>query len=90
MRKSQTLILDAASKMAVSQETMTRAFKEIVAIIVLSLSISAIVDAGPFEDAGVAYDRGDYAAAMRLYRQMADQAATPSSVSGRCMTPVVA
>lgn len=52
---------------------MTRTFKKIFAIIILSLSFSATVDAGPFEDAGVAYDRGDYATAIRLYRQMAEQ-----------------
>ncbi|QWG12219.1 sel1 repeat family protein [Bradyrhizobium sediminis] len=52
---------------------MTRAFRKIFAIIILSWSFSAIADAGPFEDAGAAYDGGDYATALRLYRQMADQ-----------------
>jgi len=52
---------------------MTHAFKKIFAIIILSLSLSVIVDAGPFEDARVAYDGGDYATALRLYRGMAEQ-----------------
>lgn len=52
---------------------MTRAIKQALAVIFISLSVSAIVAAGPFEDAGLAYQRGDYATAMRLYRQMADQ-----------------
>jgi len=32
----------------------------------------ATVFAGPFEDAATAYDRGDYATAMRLFRPMAE------------------
>ena len=52
---------------------MTGAFKAIVAAIILVLSLSVPVVAGPFEDAGAAYERFDYATAQRLYRAMADQ-----------------
>jgi uncharacterized protein len=41
--------------------------------IVWSLGFSAIVHAGPFEDAVAASERGDYATALRLYKAMADQ-----------------
>ena len=54
-------------------KAIARASKQILTITILSLSFSAIVAAGPFENAGAAYGRGDYAAAMRLYRQLADQ-----------------
>jgi TPR repeat protein len=37
------------------------------------VSLAAPVAAGPFEDAGAAYDKGDYATALRLWRPMAEQ-----------------
>ena len=43
------------------------------AAIVLLLSLAAPVAAGPLEDATAAYDRGDYATALRLLRPLADQ-----------------
>lgn len=52
---------------------MTRTFKVIFVIKILMLSFAAPMAAGPFEDAGAAYDRADYATALRLYRAMADQ-----------------
>jgi uncharacterized protein len=52
---------------------MTLAFRAIFAAIVLGLSFAVPVVAGPFEDAGAAYDRADYATALRLYRGMAEQ-----------------
>jgi TPR repeat protein len=39
----------------------------------LSLAGASLAKAGPFEDAGRAYDRGDYATAARLYRDWAEQ-----------------
>lgn len=41
--------------------------------LVLSLSLAAAVDAGPFEDGVAAYKRGDYAAALRFWRPLAEQ-----------------
>ena len=48
-------------------------FKAIGAGIVLFISFAASVAAGPLEDAKAAYDRADYATALRLYRAIADQ-----------------
>jgi hypothetical protein len=36
-------------------------------------AIAGAAVAGPFEDGGAAYARGDYATAMRLWRPLADQ-----------------
>jgi TPR repeat protein len=41
--------------------------------LVLSLSLAAPVAAGPFEDGVAAYDRGDYATALQLFRPLAEQ-----------------
>lgn len=41
--------------------------------LLLVLGLSAPVLAGPFEDGVAAYDKGDYATAMRLWRLLADQ-----------------
>ncbi len=41
--------------------------------VILSLRLAAPVAAGPLEDAVAAYDRGDYATALRLYRPLANQ-----------------
>jgi TPR repeat protein len=51
---------------------MKRAFNTIVAAIIL-LSLAGPVVASPLEDAAAAYDRGDYATALRLLRPLADQ-----------------
>jgi len=48
-------------------------FNPIVAAIMLVLSFVAPVAAGPLEDGRAAYDRGDYATALRLLRPLADQ-----------------
>ena len=52
---------------------MTYVLKSVVTAIIVVLSFSAPVAAGPFEEAGVAYNRADYATALRLYRPLADQ-----------------
>jgi hypothetical protein len=44
-----------------------------VALILLLLSIAAPVAAGPLEDGNAAYERRDYATAMRILRPLADQ-----------------
>ena len=44
--------------------------------LMLALSLAAPVAAGPFEDGRAAYDRGDYAHALRLWRPLADQGDT--------------
>ena len=41
--------------------------------IALTLSHAATVTAGPFEDANAAYEKGDYATALQLWRPLADQ-----------------
>jgi uncharacterized protein len=52
---------------------MRRIAKAAFVAVVLSVSISAPVAAGPFEDGVAAYSRGDYATALRLWRPLADQ-----------------
>ena len=37
------------------------------------LSLAQVVSAGPFEDGVTAYDRGDYATALKLWRPLAEQ-----------------
>ncbi len=44
-----------------------------IAAIMLVLSLATPVVAGEFDDAAVAYSKGDYATALRLYRPLADQ-----------------
>ena len=39
----------------------------------LAVSFAGLVTAGPFEDAGAAFNSGDYATALRLYRSLAEQ-----------------
>ena len=62
---------------------MARACKAIFAGIVLALSFTAPVAAGPVEDAAAAHARGDFATAVRLWRPLAEQgyAATQSSLA---------
>jgi S1-C subfamily serine protease len=47
--------------------------KHTVATILLVFSFAASVAAGPIEDAYAAHDRGDYATALRFWRQLADR-----------------
>ncbi len=43
------------------------------AAVILALSLASPAAAGPFEDAVAAYQRRDYATALRLVRPLADQ-----------------
>lgn len=43
------------------------------AVLILALALAGPVITGPWEDAKVAYDRQDYAAAVRILRPIADQ-----------------
>ena|ERR1700730_12896496 len=52
---------------------MKPALKYAFAAVVLLLSFAAPVAAGPLEDATAADDRGDYATALLLLRELADQ-----------------
>ena len=52
---------------------MPLALRPIIVAILLILSLAAQVAAGPLEDAIVAYNRGDYVTALRLFQQSADQ-----------------
>ena len=47
--------------------------KRILAGVVLALMLTGGAVAGPFEDASAAHERGDYAAALRLLRPLAEQ-----------------
>jgi uncharacterized protein len=47
--------------------------KSAIAALILVVGFAAPVAAGPYEDAAAAYGRGDYGAAMRLWRPFADQ-----------------
>jgi TPR repeat protein len=49
------------------------ALKYAFAAVILLLSFAAPVAAGPLEDATAADDRGDYATALRLLRELAEQ-----------------
>ena len=57
---------------------MKLAFNHAVAAMLLMLSLAAPVVAGPFEDAVVAHNRGDYATALRLLRPLANQGVVPA------------
>ena len=48
-------------------------FKAIIAAVIMVLSLAAPVLAEPFEDAVLAYNKGDYATALRLLRPLANQ-----------------
>jgi len=52
---------------------MLRAFGAIFLAALLMLSFAAPAAAGPFEDGIAAYDRGDFATALRLMRPLAEQ-----------------
>ena len=47
--------------------------KSLLAALVVSLSLAASVLAEPFEDGKAAYERGDYATALRLWLPLAEQ-----------------
>jgi hypothetical protein len=51
---------------------MNRAFQAVAAL-VLAASFGGQAAAGPLEDAGTAYMKGDYAKATRLLRRLAEQ-----------------
>ena len=40
---------------------------------VIAVTLTGAAAAGPFEDATAAYERGDYATALRLFRPLAEQ-----------------
>jgi TPR repeat protein len=52
---------------------MNRAFKAAVAALMLAVSFAGSVAAGPIEDAGAAYTKGDYTTTLRLLRPLAEQ-----------------
>ncbi len=52
---------------------MKHSIKSLLATLVVSLSLAAPVLAGPMEDGMAAYDREDYATALRLWRPLAEQ-----------------
>src|SRR5580693_6746048 len=54
---------------------MRQTIKAGLAVLVLSLGLATPVAAGPSEDAGAAYNRGDYATALRLWLPLAVQGA---------------
>jgi TPR repeat protein len=52
---------------------MSRALKAAVAALIFAIGLAGSVAAEPFEDAAAAYMKGDYAAALRLMRPLAQQ-----------------
>jgi TPR repeat protein len=52
---------------------LTHKHKHSLAAIILMLSLAAPVAAGPLEDSRAAYERGDFATAVRLFRSLAEQ-----------------
>jgi len=55
--------------------------KHTIAAFFLILSLAAQVAASPFEDAFAAYNRGDYATALRLYQQLADEGSATAQLN---------
>jgi TPR repeat protein len=51
---------------------MNRTFKAAVAALMFAVGSAGSVAAGPFEDATAAYNKGDHATALRLYRSLAE------------------
>jgi TPR repeat protein len=51
---------------------MNRTFKAAAAALMLAVSFAGSGAAGPFEDAAAAYEKGDYATALRLMRPLAE------------------
>jgi TPR repeat protein len=47
--------------------------RHIVFALALTMTLVSGAVAGPFEDVGAAYERGDYATALRLIRPLAEQ-----------------
>lgn len=79
-----TLIADIRQRpvhVRLGAKAMTLALKHTIAAILLILSLAAQVAAGPLEDAFVAYDRGDYATALRLYQQLADKGSATAQLN---------
>ncbi len=52
---------------------MKRSINYLLATLVLSICLAAPALAGPFEDGVAAYDRKDYAAALWIFRPLAEQ-----------------
>jgi hypothetical protein len=52
---------------------MNRTFKTAVAALIIAVGFAGSVAAGPFEDAGAAHGKGDYATELRLIRPLAEQ-----------------
>jgi len=52
---------------------MKHSIKTLLAALAVSLCLAAPVLAGPFEDGRAAYNRGDYATALRLWLPLAEQ-----------------
>jgi hypothetical protein len=52
---------------------MNRTFKAAISGVLLVVGFAGSVAAGPFEDAGIAYMKGDYARASRLLRPLAER-----------------
>jgi TPR repeat protein len=60
---------------------MKLTLKHAIAAIVLVFGFAAPVTAGQFEDAAAAYNRGDYATALQLFRSLADRGDAKAQMS---------
>jgi hypothetical protein len=64
---------------------MNRTVKAAVAAVVLVVGFIGALAAGPLEDGVAPYQRGDFAAALTLWRPLADQGnADAQHISGSC------
>jgi uncharacterized protein len=60
---------------------MNRTFKAAAAALMLAVSFAGSIAAGPREDAGAAYKKGDYATALRLIRPLAEKGDADAQVN---------
>jgi TPR repeat protein len=52
---------------------MNRTFKAAVAALIFAVGFAGLAVAGPYEDGVAAYEKGDYATALRVWRPLAEQ-----------------
>ncbi len=70
---SLALFLLGRTSMGSEKDGMKRSIKSLLASIFVSLFPVASAVAGPYEDGVAAYERGDYAKAVELFRKAAEQ-----------------
>ena len=61
--------------------------KQFVAGVAVAVMLTGVAVAGPFEDGVAAYDRGDYATALRLWRPLAEEGNPDAQASSAACMP---